>query len=289
MAGREPTFEVATGFPGVGKTRKNMEIAKREITKPNNPQKVLIIDGKDEYGPEEEDIRHVGLYAKPIHISQVANFSASKFIECCRIRPFNDRGAPLDLGEIQELLLLVMKLYKNNFLIVEDFKRFAGNGSVKMALIDKLCTLRGSGNDVLVSIQSVGQVSPVMWQNLKYLRMHMSTDTVISYQDRYQEKIDFMSIAENMIKKEFYEGNRYFSLRIDLEQGFIYGKYSQAMFVEAAKKYIFENWNKTGAKKLNYRDELGKKKNDDAKAIQECLYEYTYMYSQFSKRRQPKK
>lgn len=283
MAGREPLFECATGFPGVGKTYKNIEKAKRAIIHPHYPQKVLVVDGKDEYGPDEDDIREIQLYAKPIHISQVPNFTASKFIECCRIRPYNDYGHALDLGEIRDMLIKVMKTFKNGYLIVEDFKRFAGS-SIKMELMDKLCTLRGSGNDVLVSIQSPGQITPVMWTNLKYLRMHMATETVADYGNNCGDKIHYISIAENMLHKQFYEGNRWFNLLIDLEQGIIYGKYSQAMFVEAARKYINENWGKTAGKRMNYRDDLGRKKDDAAKAIQECLYEYTYMYSQFSSR-----
>jgi hypothetical protein len=280
--GREPTFIVSTARTGGGKTRANMEMIKREITKPN-PQKVLIIDGKDEYGPDEEDIRITQLYAKPIHISQVPKFSASRFIECCRIRPFNDRGEPLSLQEIRDALLIVMKYFRNGMLVIEDFKRFAGN-SIKQELVDRLCTLRGTGNDVLVSMQSPGQITPIMWQNMKYLRMHKTTDSVVSYQDNYRDKIEFMIIAENMINEEFYKGNPYFYLMVDLEQGFITGKYSQKQFIEAAQNYLFENWSTTVGKMMNYRNGNGEKVHTEKTAMQECLRKFTYSYSQFSPR-----
>jgi hypothetical protein len=280
---REAALIGAAGFPGSGKTYANKMRVKIEVTKAN-PRKVLVIDSQDEYGQYDPDIMKIGVYVKPIHVSQVTNFSASNFIEACRIRPYNDYGQPLSLDELSNVLHIVMKDFRGRgMLVVEDFKQFAGN-SISMELINKLCTRRHSGIDTLVSLQGVGQFTPIMWQNMGYLRLHKCSDSVTKHESKFPEKIAYLTIAENMIDKRFFEGDERFSVMIDTKRGFIFGKYSQKEFIDAARQYIHNNYSQTVGKIKNERDERGKIKYNDAQAIQLYLYRLTQLYSQFSRR-----
>lgn len=279
---REPTFIGAAGMPRVGKTRANKEQAKKEITK-RNPQKVLIFDSQGEYNTDDKDIREIQLYAKPIHINQVAAFSANRFIECCRIIPYKDNGRPMSLSEKAAALNKVMDYFRNGLLIVEDFKQFAA-ASMNQELVNRLCTFAHSGTDVLVSLQGVGQFLPIMWQNMKWLRLHKTTDSVTRHADKFPEKIEFLSIAENLLNTRYYDGDYWVTLMIDLERGFIYGKYTQAEFVNASKEYIFQNKGATIGKLLHHIDDSGHKKYNDATALQQVIYRFTHSYSQYSPR-----
>lgn len=285
---REPTFIAAIGVPGAGKTWENIQQIKRSLA--GNPdkgvkgEKVLIFDSNREYNNRNIDVRKAGVYIKPIHISQVARFSTSNFVEACSIQPINDQAQPMSLTELSDGLTKVMGTFKVGLLIAEDFKSFSSD-SIKADLVSKLCTRRHSGSDTLVSLQDIALVAPRVWPNLKWLRMHKLGDSVLLYKDRYPGKLKFLCIAENIVNKRYYEGDERFFVMIDLMKGFIYGKYSPAEFETAARQFIAENWQQTVGRELNMRDPQWNKINKDEKiAAGTVLSRLVQDFSQYSPR-----
>lgn len=291
---REPTFIAAVGAPGNGKTRENIQMIKKVLMgvpeKNVMPQKVLVVDANDELGDKNKDVIEAGIRIKSIHVSQISSFSASKYIEACRIRPFNDKGQAMSLNEIADVLNEVMYKYKNGLLIAEDFKSYAGD-AMKQDLVSRLCTRRHSGTDTVVSLQGIGMILPKMWSNLKWLRLHKINESMSRHQNKFPEKIDYLSIAENIVNKKYTQGglNEYFFVMIDLMRGFIYGKYTQEEFNIAASEYIGENWSNTAGKYMNKRNLKGKKIYTEETAMKACLNNFAWHYSQFSTRLLPKK
>jgi hypothetical protein len=288
---REPTFIGRIGMPGVGKTVANIIQAQKVLY--GNPargvpgRKVLFIDNNNEYRNDSRDIKTFApnLYIKTIHPSWVSKFSASPYIEACRIVPFADNGQPLTPKEFGTALNTVLHNFRNGFLIAEDFKAYTGN-SLNEELIGKLATRRHSGCDTLVSLQGAGMIVPTLWMAMKWLYMHKSLDPLNRSDGKFVGQIEFLSIAENMVNSKYDNGQERFFLKVDLQRGLIYGAYTVADFEEAAKQYIFENWNKTAGKVLNYRDDSGKKMYNDGAALQKTLSRYINYYSQFSPRAQ---
>lgn len=287
MAGREPTFMAAIGITGGGKTFQNIQQIKRVLQgRPGGakPKKVLIFDSNDEYRNDNEDVRRAGIYIKPIHISQVARFSASSFVEACSIRPLHDNGSPMDLNDLSNGLTKVMKDFRDGLLVAEDFKSFAGD-SIKADLVSKLCTRRHSGSDTLVSLQDISLVAPKVWLNLKWLRMHMLGDLIIKFKDRFPGKVEFLSIAENIVRSRFFGGDERIYVMINVIKGHIFGAYSQLEFNDAARQYISDNWAGTVGRELNRRDANWNRIHKDEKiAAGIVLKRLADQYSQYSSR-----
>lgn len=284
---REPTFIAAVGMPGVGKTYQNIQQIRRVLlgnpAKGVKPQKVLIFDVNNEYHNRNPDVRAAGIRIKTIHPNQVARFSASKYIECCRIQPFNDNGHPMSLEEMSDTATKIMFYYRNGLLIAEDFKTFAAD-SMKSDFVSRLCTRRHSGADTLVSLQDIGMVQPKVWSNLKWLRLHKISDSVLRYKQKYPGKVEYLSIAENMINDKFYHGDERFYLMIDLVRGYIHGVYTPQEFEKAARQYISQNWASTVGLLLNERDDKWKKKYTEQSAAQAVLNRLILSFSQYSPR-----
>ena len=285
---REPTFIATVGMPGVGKTYQNIQQIRKVLqgnpSKNVKPQKVLIFDCNNEYRNDNPDVRTAGIYITPIHIKQVSDFSASSYIQACRIAPFNNKGHPMSLDELSNGLTTIMQRYRNGLLLAEDFKSFAGD-SMKADLVSRLCTRRHSGSDTLVSVQDIGLIAPKVWMNLKWLRLHMIGDLIIRYKDSYPGKIEYLSIAENMIRTKFYAGDERFYLMIDLTKGFIYGQYTPEEFNKATRQYISQNWKNTVGRVQDERDDKWNKVHKDEKtAAALVMNRYVESYSQYSTR-----
>lgn len=288
--GREPTFIATIGVPGGGKTFQNIQQIRRVIQgKPGGapPKKVLVFDSNDEYRNDSADVIRGGVYIKPIWLHQVAAFSASKFVEACRIRPFKRDGSPMSLHDLTEGLIKVMGDFRDGLLIAEDFKSFSGD-SIKQDLVSKLCTRRHSGSDTLVSLQDIGLVAPRVWMNLKWLRMHKLADRIIKYKDNYPGKIKYLSIAENMVDNRYFSGKKddeRFFVMVDLMKGYIYGKYTPEEFNVAARQYISQNWKSTVGAITAERDQQWNQIHKDEKvAASMALNQLVLSYSQYSPR-----
>jgi hypothetical protein len=115
--------------------------------------------------------------------------------------------------------------------------------------------------------QSVGRITPKIWQNLNWVRFHKNTDSVDRHRTKFEDKYEMMKIIENMVNAQYYAGNQRFFLFADVDDEKIYGKYTPKMFDDAMNEYISQNYRKVISPVLNEKDENGKKKFSTQEAI----------------------
>ena len=254
--GREPALVVAVGRKGCGKsfaTKKMMQ----DYAYVNPKRRVLIIDVNDEYS----DI-------KAIRIQDVAIFSVHPMVEIRRIRPFMDDGKKMTLDDIASTLFIVLETYRNGLLLVEDINKYISD-TMPNDLVGAICTNRHIGVDIIMHYQSIGRITSKVWQNLNIIRMHKITDSVKRHKHKYEDKYEYLSIAELIINKQYESGNKHFFLYVDIDDEKVYGAFTQAQYEEAMNAFIQMNYSQIISPMLNARNEQGKKIHTPQTAIQE--------------------
>jgi len=248
MEEREPKLGVAVGRKGCGKTYTTRNMIRQYVV--GNPSKgvvgrrVLILDVNDEF----EDIR-------ALKVSDIMRFSAHPTIEARRIRPFHDNGKRMTLRDIQEVLFVILDKFRNGLLLIEDINRYVSD-NLPNDLVGAICTNRHTDCDIILHFQSIGRISPKIWQNISWLRFHKITDAVARHRDKFEDKYEMLQLVENYINKEYNDGNKRIYLYVDIEDEKIKGVDKQK-FVGIIEEYLSANYSKMIAPLLKQKD-LGK-------------------------------
>jgi hypothetical protein len=280
---REPFIMVTVGQQGVGKSYQNEIIIRQTVSgtivrnpetgmvKQVPPRRALILDNNDEYTKY-----------KAIHLKDIRWFSAHKIIEARRVRPFRDDGQPMNLDDMSKALATIIANYRGGLLVVEDLNAFTAD-TMKQDLIGALCTVRHKAVDVLVSLQGLGRITPKLWQNIRWLRIHKVQESVSKHAKKFEEKEEYLTIAENIINAKYDKGDERMFLNVDCRSGKMFGRYTQKEFQTAALDYIYENRRKTIDSLLNRRDlNTGGLKHTETDVIKMALEKITKSYSQYS-------
>ena len=254
--GREPKLLVAVGKKGVGKSYAT-KIMMQQYAFTNPKRRVLILDVNDEY-----------MDIKAIRIQDVALFSVHPIIEMRRIRPFLDDGRKMTLDDIANTLFIILETYRNGLLLVEDINKYVSD-TMPNDLVGAICTNRHVGVDIIMHYQSIGRITSKVWQNLNIIRMHKMSDSVKKHKHKFEEKFEYLSIAEIMINLEYEKGNKHFFLYVDTDEEKIYGSFTQAQYDNAANVFIQNNYTQIIAPMLNARNERGQKFHTAQSAITE--------------------
>jgi hypothetical protein len=107
--------------------------------------------------------------------------------------------------------------------------------------------------------------------------MHKITDSVKKHKHKFEDKFEYISIAEMMINQENERGNKHFYVYIDVDDEKLYGSFTEAQFENAVNTFIQNNYTNVIAPMLNARNERGKKVHTAQSAIAEYkkrLYNY---------------
>lgn len=254
--GREPKLLVAVGKKGVGKsytTKKMME----QYAYVNPKRRVLILDVNDEYF----DI-------KAIRIQDVALFSVHPTVEIRRIRPFLDNGKKMTLDDVANTLFIILETFRNGLLLVEDINKYISD-TMPNDLVGAICTNRHIGVDIIMHYQSIGRITSKVWQNLNIIRMHKITDAVKKHKHKFEDKYEYLSLAEIMINQEYEKGNKHFFLYVDVDDEKVYGSFTKAQYENAINIFIQNNYNHVITPMLNARNERGHKVHTAQSAIAE--------------------
>lgn len=256
---REPKLGVAVGKKGIGKSYTTEQVMAQYVKGNQNakPRRVLILDVNDEYEA-----------VKAIAIKDIALFSLHPKIEARRIRPYNEDGSKMGLRDIADVLFICLENYRGGLLLIEDINKYVSD-HLPNDVVGAICTNRHSDLDIVMHFQSIGRVTPKIWQNLNWLRFHKNSDSVDRHQKKFQDKYDFLKIAEIMINQQYFDGNKYFHLYVDLDEEVILGKYTPKMMKDAIDEFVSENYNRLVKPKLNRRDEYGRVSAEPKKVIRE--------------------
>lgn len=244
--GREPKLLVAVGKKGVGKSYTTKQMM-QQYAYVNPKRRVLILDVNDEY----YDI-------KAIRIQDIALFSIHPIVEIRRIRPFLDDGKKMTLDDIANTLFIILETFRNGLLLVEDINKYISD-TMPNDLVGAICTNRHIGVDIIMHYQSIGRITSKVWQNLNIIRMHKITDSVKKHKHKFEDKYEYISLAEIMINHEHEKGNKHFFVYIDVDDEKVYGAFTQQQFENAINIFIQNNYTNIINPMLNARNERGQK------------------------------
>lgn len=255
--GREPKLIVACGRKGVGKTYTTMQYIRDYVR--GNPasgrrgRKVLIFDVNDEYSVKQDypDIRAISL--KDIRL-----FSAQPRAEIRRVAPFFDDGRRMTLDDMAEVLMYIVQNFSNGLLLIEDINKYVSD-SMPSDLIGAICTNRHTGVDIMVHYQSIGRLTPKIWQNINVMRMHKNTDSVDRHKNKFEDKYEYMKLAEKIIDWQMNKGNNRFYLFVDFDTAKIQTTLSPQEIKECVVELISDNYNLYVAPLLNKRVRSGER------------------------------
>jgi hypothetical protein len=257
--GREPKLLVGIGRKGSGKsfTTKKMidQYALGSTSAP--PRRVLILDVNDEYS----DI-------KAISIQDVTLFSVHPIIEVRRIRPFLDNGKKMTLDDVAQTLFVILESFRNGMLLIEDVNKYIAD-TMPNDLIGAICTNRHIGVDIVLHYQSIGRITSKVWQNVNIIRLHKFTDTVKKHRQKFEDKYEYLSIAEMMINQKYEAGDKRFFCYVDIDEENIYGAFTTDDFESAVNLFIQHNYQQVISPLLKARDEIGGKVYTPATAVSE--------------------
>ena len=264
---REPLLLVGIGKKGVGKSYTTEKMIYSYVqgnpSKGVPPRRALIIDVNDEY-----------YNIKAIRIQDVALFSAHPLIEVRRIRPFMDDGTKMSLDDIAQTLFVVLQTFKNGLLLVEDINKYISD-TMPNDLVGAICTNRHIGVDIILHYQSIGRITSKVWQNVNVLRLHKFTDAVKRHKHKYEDKYEYLSVAEIIINKRYEEGDKWFFLYADIDNEKIYGGFTDEEFDNAVNIFIQNNYSQLITPLLKGRDEKGKKAHSSQSAMAEVKKRFT--------------
>jgi hypothetical protein len=249
MKEREPKLGCVVGRKGVGKTYQTLKMIESYIignpAKGVAPRRALIFDVNDEY----ENI-------KALKLSDVMRFSAHPKIEARRIRPFSDNGQRMTINDLQDTLFKILNDFRGGLLLIEDVNRYVSD-YLPNDLVGAICTNRHQNLDIILHFQSVGRVSPKIWQNLNFLRYHKNTDSVDKHRTKFEDKYEMLKLVENYTNNEYhnYDNQRYFCY-VDIDDEKIKGV-DRKKFESVVEQYLADNYKKIITPMLQRRD-LGK-------------------------------
>lgn len=260
MEAREPKLGVAVGRKGCGKTyTTNLMIRQYVMGNPAKgvpPRRALILDVNDEF----EDI-------KALKMSDIMRFSAHPRIEARRIRPFHENGVRMTINEIQDTLFKILNDYRGGLLLIEDINRYISD-YLPNDLVGAICTNRHTDTDIILHFQSVGRVSPKIWQNLNWIRFHKNTDSVDKHRGKFEDKYEMLKLVENYVNQEYHSGNQRYFCYVDVDDEKIKGV-DRKKFTGVIEQYLSENYRKMISPMLQQKDlGGGQKKHTPQQAVQ---------------------
>lgn len=259
--GREPILFVGVGKKRSGKSFQTMKMIRQYASgnpaKGVPPRRVLIMDVNDEC-----------VDVKAIRLSDVSLFSIHPIIEIRRIRPFHDNGSKMTLDDFADALFQVLQTFTGGLLLIEDVNKYISD-TMPNDLIGAICTNRHIGVDIILHYQSIGRITSKVWQNVNSIRLHKFTDTVKKHKHKYEDKFEYLSIAEGIVNKKHEDGEKYFFLYVDIDDENIYGDFTEQDFEYAVNEFIQNNYTQLINPLLNARDTNGKKVHNHQTAMAE--------------------
>lgn len=257
--GREPKLMVAAGKKGVGKSYTTEKMIQQYVrgnpAKGVPPRRVLILDVNDEYTSY-----------KAIRIEDVMLFSAHPIIEARRIRPFLDNGKKMTLDDVAQTLFVCLETFRNGLLLIEDVNKYISD-TMPNDLVGAICTNRHIGVDIILHYQSIGRITSKVWQNVNLIRLHKITDTVKKHKHKFEDKYEYLSIAETMINQMHEAGHKHFFVYADVDDEKIYGNFSKVDMERAVDEFLEANQKLLINPLLDARTLDGKKKYTQESAI----------------------
>lgn len=276
MEQREAKFVLVIGKKGVGKTYETLNEITRYLHKAR--RKVLVFDVNGEYGNVQKDHNNPRFpNIRGIAADQVLNWMLNGVIEARRIIPVKSDGTAYTDPEMQELMKVVVKTFKNGALILEDITKIVSD-STPNDLIGALATQRHASLDIYIHFQSIQKAAHPKFVALSNLiRMHKCEDEVARYTNKFPD-ITGMFLTENIVAL-MTKQNKRFCAYYWKEDKKIKGAFGKKEFHQAIEMYLQDNIN-LFKKEVNRIDLRSGKKiyKNSGECLDALLKQYTEEY-----------
>lgn len=205
--GRDAELFVAVGQKGSGKTTTTLEKDLKLCVRGNpatgaRPRKVLIFDTQLEYP-----------FIKTLPIDKIGLFSIHNVVEMRRIIPFTADNFEMTQEEKVEVVKHILKYYFNACLVLEDTSDYIFD-YMPGDILSKILGQRHRGVDIFLHYQSLGRIQKKVWPHINEMRLHKCEDNVIDNREKFPEKFEMFKIAENIVNRQYQNGNEYFYVTI---------------------------------------------------------------------------
>jgi len=126
-------------------------------------------------------------------------------------------------------------------------------------LVGAICTNRHIGVDIVLHYQSIGRITSKVWQNVNIIRLHKFTDTVKRHKHKFEDKYEYLSIAETLINQKYDAGDKRFFLYCDIDEEKVYGAFTTDDWEIETNTFIQHNYSNLIQPLLKARDDMGGK------------------------------
>ncbi len=260
---REPKLITVCGRKGCGKSHETVrilyEMANGNPAKGIKPRRSLIFDVNDEFGDFEfMGKKHTKIPS--LAIKDVVRFTMSNIIEVRRIRPYFDDGRRMTIQDMSDTLSLLLspQMYNCGTFVVEDPAKYLANGALTLDVVSAMISCRHSEIDLICHYQSLGRTAlPQLFANTNYIRMHKTSDTASRHENKFEEKLELIQLAENVINLHYERGDNRFYLYVDVESSKIRPgthPFDDADVNYSIQQYISQNGNRVLRPLLNMLD-----------------------------------
>jgi hypothetical protein len=267
---REAQLGVAVGKKGVGKsytTNKMIESYVRgNMGAGIMPRRALILDVNDEF-----------THIKAIAIKDIVKFSIHPVVEARRIRPFNSDGTKMTLKDLANTLFIILETYRGGLLLIEDINKYVSD-SLPNDIIGAICTNRHTALDIVMHFQSIGRISPKIWQNLNWIRFHKNLDSVKKHEGKFEDKYELLSLVETIVNNEYNNGNKRFFMYANMDEMQFMGKLDPKKIDMAMTQFIESHYRKLITPMLQMKLANGKAKYSSDTAIKEQMTRMKKLY-----------
>ena len=259
---REPKLGMAVGKKGIGKTYQTKILIESYVygnpEKGVLPRRVLILDVNDEF-----------VDYKAISMKDLVKFSVMPTAEIRRVRPFNEEtGIRLTLKEIANILWDILHFFRGGMLLIEDINKYVGD-HLPTDIVGAICSNRHTDLDIIIHFQSIGRITTKVWQNANWLRFHKNSDSIERHRNKFPDKYELFSIAENIVNTQYFNDNPRYFMYVDLDEEKIKGKMTESIINTGIDDYLSKNFNAVVKPAINKKNLTDGAKIDRDVAIRE--------------------
>jgi hypothetical protein len=271
---RPPYLYVVVGMKRTGKSKLTIDIL-REMVKIG--RKSLILDTQNEYSDPAlyPDIR-------TLPYNKVSLWTIHPEVSIRRIPPFHWNGDEMTPDEKAELVIHILRHIRNGTLLLEDINDYIYD-YMPQDIVGKILSQRHKGTDIVMHFHSLGAIQKKIWRHINVIRMHKCEDSVIDNKDKFPYKYEFFCIAENLVNDQFFQGNKFFTVEILVNDRKITGAFTTEDRDNAIELYIRGHYAKLIRPYLNQVDRLGSRKYTAGTAFEAETLRICSMYFQDQK------
>ncbi len=238
---RQPKVLIVAGSKNSGKTYATVHFElKYYVRQINNQQArpVIILDVQGEYSKFKAISYNVDIEN---NFERTKSIRKIKRASIYRLLAKHPNGVVYSSAQIIQACTDITTNFKNGLFLMEDINRYM-TSQIPDNFYSHLISVRHEGVDLILHYQRVSDPPPRITGNAEYLRLHRTSDSITkkSVADKYSNP-EIIRIAELIIEKEYFRGNIYYFIYIDL-MGSKLLNISPPDFEIAARTYLYENY-----------------------------------------------